>query len=252
MLRSCSRGPRRRRRDVRSRGSVGPRRSLFGSSSLWHHRDVGTPLLDVFRPAVWLGARTYFGIRFDGTRHIPPAGPLLIIPNHVTYADPVLVSIPVRRPVYYMAWNALFKVPGLAWLIRRHRAFPVEIESTDPRATREAMRLLQAGEAVMIFPEGGRSPDGRLQRFKPGAFRLACTLGVPVLPVTIAGGHEAWPPDRLLPRPGQLLITYHPVMQPPVSEDVKRAARALAPEVLEVVASALPLHQRPRAESSTP
>jgi len=204
----------------------------------------------VFRPAVWLGARTYFGIRFEGTRHIPSAGPLLIVPNHVTYADPVLVSIPVRRRVYYMAWNALFRVPGLAWLIRRLRAFPVEIESADPKATREAVRLLQAGEAVMIFPEGGRSPDGRLQRFKPGAFRLACSLGVPVLPVTIIGGHESWPPGRALPRPGRLTITYHPLITPPVSSDVKRAARALAPEVHEVVASALPLHQRPHAEGS--
>ncbi|HXJ82402.1 MAG TPA: lysophospholipid acyltransferase family protein [Candidatus Methylomirabilis sp.] len=211
---------------------------------------MGTPLLDVFRPGVWLGARTYFGIRFDGTRHIPTTGPLIIVPNHVTYADPVLISIPVRRPVYYMAWNALFGVPGLAWLIRRLRAFPVEIESADPKATREAMRLLLGGEAVMIFPEGGRSPDGRLQRFKPGAFRLACSLGAPVLPVTIAGGHESWPPGRMFPRPGRLTITYHPLITAPTTQDVKRAARILAAEVHEVVASALPLHQRSRAESS--
>ena len=212
---------------------------------------MGTPLLNVFRPAVWLGARAYFGIHFEGTRHIPPAGPLIIVSNHVTYADPVLVSIPVRRRVYYMAWNALFGVHGLAWLIRRLRAFPVEIESADPRATREAMRLLQAGEAVMIFPEGGRSPDGRLQRFKPGAFRLACSLGVPLLPVTIAGGHESWPPGRMLPRPGRLAITYHPLITPPASQDVKQAARALAPEVYDVVASALPAHQRPQTRGST-
>ena len=85
---------------------------------------MGTPLLDVFRPALWLGARTYFRMRFEGVPHIPPSGPLIIVPNHVTYADPVLVSIPVRRPVYYMAWNVLFGVPGLAWLIRRLRAMP--------------------------------------------------------------------------------------------------------------------------------
>ena len=211
---------------------------------------MGTPLLDVFRPAVWLGARTYFGIRFDGTRHIPATGPLIIVPNHVTYADPVLISIPVRRPVNYMAWNALFEVPGLALLIRRLRAFPVEIESADPKATREAMRLLQGGEAVMIFPEGGRSVDGRLQRFKPGAFRLACSLGTPVLPVTITGGHEAWPPGRTFPRPGRLTVTYHPLITPPITPDVKHAARVLAVEVHDVVASALPRHQRSRAESS--
>ncbi len=204
----------------------------------------------MFRPAVWLGARAYFGVRFQGVQHIPASGPLIIVPNHVTYADPVLVSIPVRRRVYYMAWDALFGVPGLSWLIRRLRAFPVEIESADPRATREAVRLLRAGEAVMIFPEGGRSPDGRLQRFKPGAFRLACSLEIPVLPVTIAGGHEVWPPGRVLPRPGKLSITYHPLITPRGSQDVKVAARLLTPEVRRVVASALPAHQKPILEES--
>ncbi len=209
-----------------------------------------TPVIDVFRPALRLGARVYFGLRFEGVQHIPASGPLLIVPNHVTYADPPLVSIPVRRPVHYMAWNALFDVPGLAWLIRRLRAFPVELETADPRATREAVRLLQSGEAVMIFPEAERSPDGRLGRFKPGAFRLACSLGVPVLPVTIVGGHESWPPGRVLPRPGRLTITYHPLIAPRPEPDVKAAAHALAKHVRHVVASGLPAHQRPAADAS--
>jgi 1-acyl-sn-glycerol-3-phosphate acyltransferase len=211
---------------------------------------VRTPVLDTARPVVRVATKLYFGIRFDGTEHIPATGPLLIVPNHVTYADPVLVSIPVRRPVHYMAWNALFDVPGLAWLIRRLRAFPVEIESADPRATREAVRLLQSEAVVMIFPEGGRSADGRLGRFKPGAFRLACSLGVPLLPVTIVGGHESWPPGRVLPRPGRLRITYHPVVVPAAAGDVKAAARRLALDVRRVVASALPRHQRPTEEDA--
>jgi len=213
---------------------------------------VRTPILDVARPFVRLGARLYLGVRFEGARHIPAAGPLIIVANHVTYADPVLVSIPVRRPVYYMAWNALFGIPGLAWLIRRLRAFPVEIESADPRATREAVRLLQAEEAVMIFPEGGRSLDGRLGRFKPGAFRLACTLGVPLLPVTIVGGHESWPPGRMLPRPGRLTITYHPVVPPLATTNLKVGARLLTAEVRRVIGSALPAHQRPAEEAARP
>jgi 1-acyl-sn-glycerol-3-phosphate acyltransferase len=225
---------------------------LSRSQRPWQYRGVPTPVLDVARPVIRLGARLYFRIRFQGTEHIPAAGPLLIVPNHVTYSDPVLVSIPVRRPVHYMAWNALFHIPGLAWLIRRLRAFPVELESADPRATREAVRLLQSGAAVMIFPEGGRSLDGRLGRFKPGAFRLACSLGVPLLPVTIVGGHESWPPGRVLPRPGRLTITYHPVVLPQADGDVKAAARRMAVDVRRVVASALPAHQQPAGEVARP
>jgi 1-acyl-sn-glycerol-3-phosphate acyltransferase len=213
---------------------------------------VRTPVLDLARPVVRLGARLYFRIRFEGVHHIPSYGPLLIVPNHVTYADPVLATIPVRRPVHYMAWNALFRVRGLAWLIRRLRAFPVDIDGADAGAARAAVRLLGAGEAVMIFPEAGRSPDGRIQRFRPGAFRLACSLRVPILPVTIIGGHESWPPARRVPRPGRLTIVYHPVVPPPGDADVKRAARDLAHRVHAVVASALPAHQRPEAPRSSP
>ena len=209
-----------------------------------------TPILDLFRPPLRLGGRLYWGLRFAGIEHIPAAGPLIIAPNHVTYADPPLVSIPVRQPVYYMAWDVLFRIPVFCWVIRRLRAFPVDIESADPRATREAVRLLDAGEVVMIFPEGSRSPDGRLQRFKLGAFRLACSRGVPILPVTIVGAHEAWPPGRVLPRPGRLTIVYHPPIAPPPPDvDMRAQAKVLADAVRGAIASALPAPQRSASEA---
>src|SRR5712692_7335314 len=68
--------------------------------------------------------RVYFGLELVGVEHIPGSGPLIITPNHQTYADPPLVSIPVRRPVYYMAWSRLFEVPVFGRLIRLLRAFP--------------------------------------------------------------------------------------------------------------------------------
>lgn len=204
-----------------------------------------TPVIDCFRLFAWLLAKAYVALSLRGAQHIPRTGPVIIASNHVSYADPMLITIPVRRRLYYMAWRRLFDVPLLGWLIRRLRAFPVEIESADPRATREVVRLLQAGEAVLIFPEGGRTHDGRLQRFKPGAFRLACSVGAPVLPVTIVGGHESWPPSRLFPRPGRITVTYHPVETVPPASDPKAAARELSRRVRDAIASALPPHQRP-------
>lgn len=201
-------------------------------------------LVELLRPLVWLAARAYFKVRFEGVHHIPLQGPLIIAPNHVTYADPPLVSIPVPRPIYYMAWRRLFDVPVLGWLIRLARAFPVDVDMADRRATRQAVRLLQARAAVMIFPEGGRSADGRLQPFKPGAFRLASSLRVPVLPVTIVGGHEAWPPHRLLPRPGRISIVYHPPIVPASGADIRTAALELERRARAAVASRLPPHQQ--------
>ena len=208
-----------------------------------------TPVLNTLRPFVRIGARLYWRIRLEGTQHIPADGPLIIAPNHVTYADPVLVWLPIRLRVHFMAWDALFDVPVLSWLIRRLRAFPVQLESADPRSTREAVRLLQAGQSVMIFPEAARSPDGRLQRFRPGAFRLASSLQVPVLPVTILGGHDSWPPGRVLPRPGQLSIVYHPVISPPREPDARVAARVLARQVRDAIASSLPAAHQPEADA---
>ena len=185
-------------------------------------------------------SRAYFGLRLRGTEHIPRDGALVIVPNHQTYADPPLVTIPVRRPVYYMAWSRLFEIPVFSRVIRLLRAFPVDIDSRDARATREAVRLLQRGAALMIFPEGERTADGRLQRFKPGAFRLAVSLGVPILPVTIVGGNDAWPPGRLLPRRGRITITYHPTLRADATMDVRVAARDLAHRTRAAILSAMP------------
>jgi 1-acyl-sn-glycerol-3-phosphate acyltransferase len=213
---------------------------------------VRTPILDVFRPGVRGLCRLYFGLELHGTEHIPAAGAVVITPNHQTYADPPLVSIPIRRPVYYMAWGRLFAIPFFGWFIRRLRAFPVGLESSDPRAPREAVRLLKAGEAVMIFPEGERTIDGRVGRFKPGAFRLAASLGVPVLPVTIAGGHEAWPPGPLLPRPRRIAITYHPLQYADPALPPRAAARELAERTRTVIVSGLAQEYAGRSAPRTP
>src|SRR6266850_2168907 len=90
---------------------------------------------------------------------------------------------------------------------------------------RAAARLLLAGHVVMIFPEGERTLTGKVARFKLGAFRLAASLRVPVLPVTIAGGHESWPPGRVFPRPGRISITYHPALE--TDPSLEQRARAV-------------------------
>jgi len=190
---------------------------------------VRTPILDLFRPFVRSVSRLYFGLELRGVEHIPARGPLVVVPNHQTFADPVLVTIPIRRRVYYMAWRRLFHIPVLGRMIRLLRAFPVQLDARDPGAVREARRLLVDEDAVvMIFPEGGRSKDGTVGHFHLGAFRLAASLGVPALPVTIAGGHASWPRGRMLPRPARMTITYHPLVHPGRAGDAREAAGDLA------------------------
>ena len=211
-----------------------------------------TPVLDLWRPAFHAACRAYFRLELQGTLNIPSEGGLLIVPNHQTYADPPLVTIPVRRPVHYMAWSRLFDIPVFNGLIRLLRAFPVDIDARDSRATREALRLLKAGAALMIFPEGERTRDGRVQRFKPGAFRLAVSLDVPVLPVTIVGGDGAWPRGRVLPRPRPITITYHPVLRPDPAKDSRAAAQDLAARTRAAIVSAMPPHHAESPTRDTP
>ncbi len=138
-----------------------------------------------------------------------------------------------------MAWNQLFEIPVFSWMIRRLRAFPVRLDSANPSSMREAVRLLTAGHVVMIFPEGERTRSGKVERFKLGAFRLAAALRVPVLPVTIAGGHESWPPGRVFPRRGRISITYHPPLEPDPALEPRQAASALAQRARSVIAGSL-------------
>jgi len=210
---------------------------------------VRTPVLDVFRPGFHRLCRLYFGLELRGTEHIPSAGPVIIAPNHQTFADPPLVTIPVRRRVHYMAWDRLFEIPLFGRFIRLLRAFPVDVEGRDARATREAIRLLRAGHALMIFPEGERTTTGEVGPFKVGAFRLAVSADAPVLPVTIAGARDAWPPGRILPRPGRVTITYHALVRAERDLPRRDAARELTERVRMIVMGELDAARSDRADS---
>jgi 1-acyl-sn-glycerol-3-phosphate acyltransferase len=186
--------------------------------------------LEAVRPGFWAAARTLLRIRFQGVEHVPQTGPVVITPNHVSFMDPILVTIPVRRPLHYMALEPFFRIRGLGALMRWARAFPVQEGEADGPAVRRALRLLRQGEPLVIFPEGGRSPDGRLQPFRPGAFRLALAADAPVVPVTIVGAFDAWPTGRRFPRPGRVTIVYHaPLDAKALPPDADRKAR---PELL--------------------
>lgn len=207
--------------------------------------------LNFLRPFVRFACRVFFRIDFRGQEYIPLEGPLIITPNHVTYADPFWVSIPVRRRIFYMTWNKVFEIPILASLARMLGAFPVRLDAADRAAVERALRLLQKGLAVMIFPEGGRSDDGRLRRFRFGAFRLAIATGAPLLPVTINGGLEVWPRKRLLPRTGTIRVEFHPPIYPAVAggadpEQIRQETVRLASAVRALIESTLNPAPEPR------
>lgn len=144
----------------------------------------------------------------EGRERVPRRGGVLVIANHVSDSDPVVVGSALARPAWYMAKRELFERPLLGPLIRRLHAFPVERGTPDRRALRRALELLAAGEVVVVFPEGRDSLSGDLQPLEAGAALLALYSGAPVVPAGLRGTRELLPMYQVIPRPARVLVRF--------------------------------------------
>ncbi len=144
--------------------------------------------------------RAWFGLRVRGAEHVPASGPALIVSNHQSILDPPVIGGAARRQIYFLAKAELFRIPMFGSLIRALHARPVRREGSDPGALRTAAQLLGEGKALLVFPEGTRSLNGRLGEGKPGVGMLAVTSGAPVVPVYVSGTLEALPKGSAWPR----------------------------------------------------
>jgi 1-acyl-sn-glycerol-3-phosphate acyltransferase len=174
--------------------------------------------------------------------NVPKNGGLIIASNHQTYLDPFWLSLPIKRPIRYLAWSAAFKWPVVGRGLRLFGAWPLALEGSDPAAIRRSLQWLREGGAVVIFPEGGRSTSaGSLERFKAGAVRLALEAKVPILPVTIKGGNRVWPRGWKFPHTGKVVVTYHPLYraEPGPDDETRAYARRESEKLAKVIESAL-------------
>ncbi len=151
-----------------------------------------------------------------GEEKLPATGGAVISANHPSYLDPILLSLQVERPIRFMAWDALFRVPLLGSLVRLFGAFPVDTRPGRGREAYEAAKaLVLEGELVGIFPEGKRSREGWMEEeLRAGAARLALETGAPLVPATIRGAFRAWPYFRALPEPAKIHVRYHDPIDP--------------------------------------
>ncbi len=165
-------------------------------------------LYAVLKPLTVMVMRLLFRLEGRGAEHVPSRGPVLLVANHSSLLDPPLVGGMAPRPVSFMAKAELFRVPLLGALISRLNARPVRREGADASALRTALRVLQEGGALLMFPEGTRGPEGMLREPKPGAAMLAVLSGAAVVPVFIQGSGRAWPRGQRFPRPAKVIVTF--------------------------------------------
>jgi 1-acyl-sn-glycerol-3-phosphate acyltransferase len=135
-------------------------------------------------------AKLIFRIRFEGRRHVPRHGPLIIASNHVSNLDPPLIGIAVPRKVRHMAKRELFKVGWLFAYMKSIGTIMVD-RGHGKQALLDAVEALKAGDCVVIFPEGTRSPDGRLQKGHSGVIIMAVRAKSPIVPTVIFGSEKA-------------------------------------------------------------
>ena len=147
-------------------------------------------------------------VRVFDRHHEPAEGGAIYICNHQSYLDPMLMSFALRRPMNYMARDTLFRFPVFRLLIRSLNAFPVRRGKADIAALKEAVRRLERGGQVVVFPEGTRTHDGRIGKFLPGAAVLCQRAAEWTVPVLIEGAFEAWPRTQALPRTGSVVVQY--------------------------------------------
>lgn len=174
----------------------------------------------MFRPATYrffqLLLRAFFTflfrLRVEGISNIPTTGGCILISNHPTWLDPPLIAAVCPRAIRIVAKERLFHLPVIRLFLRGLGCIPVKDDPQTGKPTadlsvwRRMIKVLKSGEVLLIYPEGGRSDRGKVRDFEGGAAILAGKAQVPIVPMAICGAYEAWPEERVVPRPHPICI----------------------------------------------
>lgn len=177
-----------RKKPARAKGHA----SLKVPSKRWYSLDTSL-LLPVVRVIARPVIQALFSVDIKGLENIPKAGAAVLLSNHTSFLDSLILGAFPRRNIWFMAKNSEYKGNLLTWALRHARSFPVRRYSIDAQAVRNAVRVIQHGHILGIYPEGERTWDNSLLPFRYGTLRLVLALGKPVIPVGISGAYELMP-----------------------------------------------------------
>lgn len=170
------------------------------------------------KTTAWPVTRIYARMRVGGTDNVPKTGTCIVVANHTSYADAVILGSACPRRLNFMITRPIYRMRRLRWFYYMMGAIPVASVTVDPSALKRAIRILNGRDAIAIFPEGQRMADGNPGAGKEGVALLAARTGAPVIPAAIIGAHRVMPVGYAFPRPGAIRVVFGPPLRFPAVE----------------------------------
>ncbi len=186
----------------------------------------------------------YFSVQVEGLAHVPHHGPAILAANHLSFVDSIVLPLQVPRPVYFLGKSDYWESWRTRWFFQATGVVPVYRDGGDRGAAslRTGVEILGSGRLLGIYPEGTRSPDGRLYRGRTGPVRMALEADVPIIPCAVVGSDHALPTGTRFPRRHPITVRFgepleigefratrdEPATLRAVTDDLMRAIQALS------------------------
>jgi len=226
-----------RTRPVRSKGH----QRLQVPVNRWYRKDHST-IFSILRMIARPLIKTMFSVKITGLDHIPLHGPAILLINHTSFLDAIVLGTFTKRNIWFMAKNSEYKGIILNWFLKIARAFPVRRYTNDVQAVRNAIRIVQQGHILGIFPEGERTWDNTALPLRTGTIRLVLALGKPVIPVGISGAYELMPrwTSSIVRSPvsiriGKPLHIDHIPIPAQGADDISRASNMIKEHIIDLI-----------------
>lgn len=178
----------------------------------------------------------YFRWRVYHPERVPPQGPVILAANHASYIDPFLVGAGIHRELHYLTRESAMRYPVMGTILRKWNAVPVD-PASGASGLRAIFERLDLGSAVILFPEGTRTPTGRFLPARSGIGLLVIKSSAPVVPVRVFGTFQAYSRHMLFPRPRRLQVKYGHAMQfEALRQEAKTCSKARLKEIYQEAA----------------
>jgi 1-acyl-sn-glycerol-3-phosphate acyltransferase len=189
----------------------------------------------------WTGFRFIYAVgfrsRYYNPERVPSTGPVILASNHASFIDPPLVGAGLDRDLNYLARESLFRFPIVGAILHSWNAVPVDRDGGGAKGLKIILDRLLNGAGIILFPEGTRTKDGRLQPARSGIGLTVIKSTAPVVPVRVFGTFEAYGRQRKWPRPGRIAVKYgHPMDFSALREEAKTCSKPRLKQIYQEVA----------------